>query len=200
MDATNVERNLYLTMQLMELGMPMVLALNMMDEVEGNGGTIHVNEMEKLLGIPVIPISASKNEGTAELVDHALHVARFQEPPVRQDFCAPDEHDGAVHRCLHSIMALIEDHAERAGIPPRFAASKLAEGDQLVLDAARPRPEREGRARAHHLPDGGRTRPRPRGGHRRHAVQLHRPRVRANGGEADRESRARAQHAPSTSC
>ena len=133
-DATNVERNLYLTMQLMELGMPMVLALNMMDEVEGNGGTIHVNEMEKLLGIPVIPISASKNEGIGELVDHALHVARFQEPPVRQDFCAPDEHDGAVHRCLHSIMALIEDHAERAGIPPRFAASKLAEGDQLVLD------------------------------------------------------------------
>ena len=93
-----------------------------------------LDEMEKLLGIPVIPISASKNEGTAELVDHALHVARFQEPPVRQDFCAPDEHDGAVHRCLHSIMALIEDHAERAGIPPRFAASKLAEGDQLVLD------------------------------------------------------------------
>ena len=133
-DATNVERNLYLTMQLMELGMPMVLALNMMDEVEGNGGTIDVNEMEKLLGIPVVPISASKNEGIGELVDHALHVARFQEPPVRQDFCAPDEHDGAVHRCLHSIMALIEDHAERAGIPPRFAASKLAEGDRLVLE------------------------------------------------------------------
>ena len=121
-DATNVERNLYLTMQLMELGMPMVLALNMMDEVEGNGGTIDVNEMEKLLGIPVVPISASKNEGIGELVDHALH------------FCAPDEHDGAVHRCLHGIMALIEDHAERAGIPPRFAASKLAEGDRLVLE------------------------------------------------------------------
>ena len=133
-DATNVERNLYLTMQLMELGMPMVLALNMMDEVEGNGGTIDVNEMEKLLGIPVVPISAVKNEGIAELVDHALHVARFQEPPVRQDFCAPDEHDGAVHRCLHSIMALIEDHAERAGIPARFAASKLAEGDALVSE------------------------------------------------------------------
>ena len=133
-DATNVERNLYLTMQLMELGYPMVLALNMMDEVEGNGGTIHVNEMEKLLGIPVVPISASKNEGIGELVDHALHVARFQEPPVRQDFCAPDEHGGAVHRCLHSIVALIEDHAERAGIPPRFAASKLAEGDELVLE------------------------------------------------------------------
>lgn len=133
-DATNVERNLYLTMQLMELGMPMVLALNMMDEVEGNGGTVHVNEMERLLGIPVIPISASKNEGIAELVDHALHVARFQEPPVHQDFCAPGTHGGAVHRCLHSIMALIEDHAERAGIPLRFAASKLAEGDQLVLE------------------------------------------------------------------
>ena len=100
----------------------------------GNGGTIDVNEMEKLLGIPVVPISASKNEGIGELVDHALHVARFQEPPVRQDFCAPDEHDGAVHRCLHGIMALIEDHAERAGIPPRFAASKLAEGDRLVLE------------------------------------------------------------------
>lgn len=133
-DATNVERNLYLTMQLLELGVPMVLALNMMDEVEGNGGTIRVNEMEELLGIPVIPISASKNEGIAELVDHALHVARFQEPPVRQDFCAADEHGGAVHRCLHGIMALVGDHAERAGIPVRFAASKLAEGDELVLE------------------------------------------------------------------
>ena len=133
-DATNVERNLYLTMQLLELGVPMVLALNMMDEVEGNGGTIRVNEMEKLLGIPVVPITASKNEGTAELVDHALHVARFQEPPIRQDFCAADAHGGAVHRCLHGIMALVGDHAERAGIPVRFAASKLAEGDPLVLE------------------------------------------------------------------
>ncbi len=133
-DATNIERNLYLTMQLLELGVPMVLALNMMDEVEGNGGTIRVNEMEKLLGIPVIPISATKNEGIAELVDHALHVARFQEPPLSQDFCASDAHGGAVHRCLHGIMALVGDHAERAGIPVRFAASKLAEGDALVLE------------------------------------------------------------------
>ena len=134
-DATNIERNLYLTMQLMELGIPMVLALNMMDEVTGNGGSIRVNEMEELLGIPVVPLVAARNEGTAELIDHAVHVAKFQESPVRQDFCDPDDHGGAVHRCLHSIMHLIEDHAERAGIPLRFAASKLAEGDQLVLDA-----------------------------------------------------------------
>ena len=133
-DATNVERNLYLTMQLLELGVPMVVALNMMDEVEGNGGTIRVNEMEKLLGVPVVPISASKNEGIGELVDHALHVARYQEPPVCQDFCAADAHGGAVHRCLHGIMALVGDHAERAGIPVRFAASTLAEGDALVLE------------------------------------------------------------------
>ena len=133
-DATNVERNLYLTMQLLELGVPMVVALNMMDEVEGNGGTIRVNEMEQLLGVPVVPISASKNEGIGELVDHALHVARYQEPPVCQDFCAADAHGGAVHRCLHGIMALVGDHAERAGIPVRFAASKLAEGDALVLE------------------------------------------------------------------
>ena len=122
-------------MQLMELGIPMVLALNMMDEVTGNGGSIRVNEMEELLGIPVVPLVAARNEGTAELIDHAVHVARFQESPVRQDFCDPDDHGGAVHRCLHGIMHLIEDHAERAGIPLRFAASKLAEGDQLVLDA-----------------------------------------------------------------
>ena len=134
-DATNIERNLYLTMQLMELGIPMVLALNMMDEVTGNGGSIHVNEMEELLGIPVVPLVAARNEGTAELIDHALHVARFQESPVRQDFCDPEDHGGAVHRCLHSIMHLIEDHAERAGIPRRFAASKLAEGDRQVLEA-----------------------------------------------------------------
>ena len=133
-DATNVERNLYLTMQLLELGVPMVVALNMMEEVEGNGGTIRVNEMEQLLGVPVVPISASKNEGIGELVDHALHVARYQEPPVCQDFCAADAHGGAVHRCLHGIMALVGDHAERAGIPVRFAASKLAEGDALVLE------------------------------------------------------------------
>ena len=134
-DATNIERNLYLTMQLMELGIPMVLALNMMDEVTGNGGAIHVNEMEELLGIPVVPLVAARNEGTAELIDHALHVAKFQESPVRQDFCDPEDHGGAVHRCLHSIMHLIEDHAERAGIPRRFAASKLAEGDRQVLEA-----------------------------------------------------------------
>ena len=133
-DATNIERNLYLTMQLMELGIPMVLALNMMDEVTGNGGSIRVNEMEELLGIPVVPIAAVRNQGTAELIDHAIHVAKFQESPVRQDFCDAADHGGAVHRCLHSIMHLIEDHAQRAGIPLRFAASKLAEGDPLVLE------------------------------------------------------------------
>ena len=133
-DATNIERNLYLTMQLMELGLPMVLALNMMDEVEGNGGTILVNEMEKLLGIPVVPISAVRGQGIDELVSHAIHVARFQEPPVRQDFCLADDAGGAVHRCLHGIMALVGDHAESAEIPVRFAAAKLAEGDALVLD------------------------------------------------------------------
>ena len=134
-DANNIERNLYLTMQLMELGVPMVLALNMMDEVRNNGGTIRVNEMEQILGLPVVPISASKNEGVNELVDHAIHVAKYQEAPVRQDFCDKDDHDGAVHRCLHSIMHLIEDHAQRAEIPVRFAASKLVEGDKIVLDA-----------------------------------------------------------------
>ena len=133
-DATNIERNLYLTMQLMELDIPMVLALNMMDEVRENGGTIRVNEMEEALGIPVIPISAAKNEGISELIDHAIHVAQYQEKPGRADFCDPQDHNGAVHRCLHGIMHLIEDHAEKAGIPPRFAASKLAEGDRLVLE------------------------------------------------------------------
>ena len=134
-DANNIERNLYLTMQLMELGRPMVLALNMMDEVRNNGGSILVNEMEKILGLPVVPISASKHEGISELVDHAIHIAKYQEPPVRQDFCDKDDHGGAVHRCLHSIMHLIEDHAQRADIPLRFAASKLVEGDNLVLKA-----------------------------------------------------------------
>ncbi|WP_241158098.1 ferrous iron transport protein B [Adlercreutzia sp. ZJ138] len=133
-DATNIERNLYLTMQLLELDTPMVLALNMMDEVRANGGSVLVNELENQLGIPVVPISAAKSEGTEELVAHALHVARYQERPERQDFCEVGEHGGAVHRCLHSIMHLIEDHAERAGIPVRFAASKLAEGDTLVAD------------------------------------------------------------------
>ena len=133
-DATNIERNLYLTMQLMELNIPMVLALNMMDEVRENGGSIRVNEMEEILGIPVIPISAAKNEGIGELIDHAVHVAKYQERPGRLDFCGADDNDGAVHRCLHGIMHLIEDHAKEAGIPVRFAASKLAEGDRLVLN------------------------------------------------------------------
>ncbi len=136
-DATNIERNLYLTMQLMELDVPMVLALNMMDEVRGNGGHIHINDMEALLGIPVIPISAAKNEGVDELVRHAVHVAKYQERPGRTDFCDKEDHGGAVHRCLHGIMHLIEDHARNAGIPLRFAASKLVEGDPLVLEALR---------------------------------------------------------------
>ncbi|MBR3521849.1 MAG: ferrous iron transport protein B [Prevotella sp.] len=131
-DSTNMERNLYLTMQLMELNVPMVLALNMMDELTGNGGTVKVNEMEQLLGMPVVPISASRNEGVEELIEHALHVAKYQETPVRQDFCLPDENGGAVHRCLHAIMHFIEDHAQRANIPLRFAATKLVEGDRLV--------------------------------------------------------------------
>ena len=134
-DASNIERNLYLTMQLMELDIPMVLALNMMDEVRGNGGAIRINEMEELLGIPVIPISAAKNEGIDELVDHALHVAKYQECPRRIDFCGADQKGGAVHRCLHAIMHLIEDHAESAGIPVRFAAGKLAEGDESILES-----------------------------------------------------------------
>ena len=134
-DAGNIERNLYLTMQLMELNVPMVLALNMMDEVRGNGGSIRINEMEEILGLPVVPISAAKNEGIDELISHAVHVARYQERPVRQDFCDKDDHGGAVHRCLHGIMHLIEDHAERAGIPVRFAASRLVEGDKAVEQA-----------------------------------------------------------------
>lgn len=133
-DATNIERNLYLTMQLMELNIPMVLALNMMDEVRENGGSILVNEMESMLGIPVIPISAAKNEGIQELVDHAIHVAKYQERPTRQDFCDVSDHGGAVHRCLHAIMHLIEDHAKSANIPKRFAACKLAQGDQIILE------------------------------------------------------------------
>ncbi len=134
-DATNIERNLYLTMQLMELNVPMVLALNMMDEVENNGGTIRINEMEQLLGIPVIPISAMKNEGVDELIRHAIHVAHYQERPARQDFCDVNDHGGAVHRCLHSIMHFIEDHAQHSGLPLRFAASKLIEGDRLVIQS-----------------------------------------------------------------
>ncbi len=134
-DANNIERNLYLTLQLIELGIPMVLCLNMMDEVEAKGGSIDVNAMERLLGIPVIPISARENQGVDEAVQHALHVARYHEVPLRQDFCSPEEHGGAVHRALHAIMHLIEDHASRAGLPKRFAAGKLIEGDEMVEKA-----------------------------------------------------------------
>ncbi len=134
-DASNIERNLYLTMQLLELDVPMVLALNMMDEVRENGGSILVNEMESMFGIPVIPISAAKNEGIGELVRHAVHVAKYQECPGKVDFCSADKNGGAVHRCLHGIMHLIEDHAKKADIPVRFAASKVAEGDTVMLEA-----------------------------------------------------------------
>ncbi len=134
-DATNIERNLYLTMQLMELECPMVLALNMMDEVYGNGGSIRANELEEALGLPVVAISAAKNEGIEELVEHAIHVARYQEKPARQDFCDKDDYGGAVHRCLHAIMHMIEDHARRADLPVRFAASRLIDGDTAVENA-----------------------------------------------------------------
>ncbi len=133
-DATNMERNLYLTMQLLEMNVPMVVALNMMDEMRGNGGTVDVNAMEAMLGVPVVPISAAKNEGVDELVRHALHVARYQEAPLRQDFCGASDHGGAVHRALHAVGHLIEDHAEEKGLPRRFAAGKLIEGDQLVAE------------------------------------------------------------------
>lgn len=136
LDATNIERNLYLTLQLMELNIPMVLALNMMDEVRENGGTIYINRLEEALGVPVIPISASKNEGIDELIEHALHVARYNEKPGRYDFCSSSGEDGgAMHRCLHALIHLIEDHAESAGIPARFAATKLVEGDETILSA-----------------------------------------------------------------
>lgn len=133
-DATNIERNLYLTMQLLEMNIPMVVALNMMDEIEGNGGYIDVNAMEQQLGVPVVPIAAAKNQGIEELIRHAVHVAYYQERPLRQDFCDENDHKGAVHRCLHAIIHLIEDHAKAACIPVRFAASKLAEGDSLVCE------------------------------------------------------------------
>ena len=133
-DATNIERNLYLTMQLLEMDIPMVVALNMMDEVLGNQGSIDVNMMEALLGVPVIPISAAKNEGVDELVNHALHIAKYQEHPLRQDFCDKNDHDGAVHRCIHAVMHLIEDHAALADIPFRFAATKAIEGDPLIME------------------------------------------------------------------
>ena len=132
-DATNVERNLYLSMQLLEMGIPMVIALNMMDELVGNRGSIDVNTMEAMLGVPVIPISAAKNEGVDELIRHAVHVAKQQEPPLKQDFCDKDDHGGAVHRCIHAVIHLIEDHAALAGLPVRFAATKAIEGDALIL-------------------------------------------------------------------
>ena len=134
LDATNIERNLYLTMQLLEMDIPMVVALNMMDEVVGNQGSINVNEMESLLGVPVVPISAAKNEGVDEVVKHALHIAKYQEKPLRQDFCDKEDHNGAVHRCIHAVIHLIEDHAEKAQIPVRFAATKAIEGDPLILE------------------------------------------------------------------
>ncbi len=132
-DATNIERNLYLTMQLLEMGVPMVVALNMMDEVSGNGGAVDVNAMEEMLGVPVVPISAAKNEGVDELIRHAVHIAKYQEKPLRQDFCGP-EHGGAVHRCIHAVIHLIDDHAKAADLPVRFAASKVIEGDQRIID------------------------------------------------------------------
>ena len=132
-DATNIERNLYLTMQILEMGLPTVVALNMMDEVVGNGGSVDVNQMEAMLGVPVVPISAAKNQGVGELIRHAVHIARYQEKPMRQDFCGADDHGGAVHRCLHAVIHLIEDHAKRVGLPVRFAAGKLIEGDELIL-------------------------------------------------------------------
>ena len=133
-DATNIERNLYLTMQLLEMDIPMVVALNMMDEVTGNHGSIDVNTIEGMLGVPVIPISAAKNEGVDELVKHALHIAKYQEHPLRQDFCDKQDHGGAVHRCIHAVEHLIEDHAESADIPVRFAATKAIEGDHLIIE------------------------------------------------------------------
>ncbi len=133
-DATNIERNLYLTMQLLEMNVPMVVALNMMDEVTANGGSVDINAMESMLGVPVVAISASKNQGVDELIDHAVHIARYQERPLRQDFCDESQNGGAVHRCLHGISHLIEDHARAAGLPLRFAASKLVEGDPLIAE------------------------------------------------------------------
>ena len=132
-DATNIERNLYLTMQLLEMDIPMVIALNMMDEVTGNAGSIDINKMENLIGVPVVPISAAKNQGVDELVRHALHIAKYQERPGRQDFCGENEFGGAVHRFIHAVCHIIEDHAQNAGIPIRFAATKLIEGDEFIL-------------------------------------------------------------------
>ena len=133
-DATNIERNLYLTMQLLEMGVPTVVALNMMDEMSGNGGSVDINGMEADLGVPVVPISAAKNQGVDELVKHAVHIAYYQEKPLRQDFCDASDHGGAVHRCIHAVEHLIEDHAEAVGLPRRFAATKLIEGDGRILE------------------------------------------------------------------
>ena len=136
-DATNIERNMYLTMQLLEMNIPMVVALNMMDEVRANGGTIDINKMELALGVPVVPITAAKDQGIDELVEHAIHVAKYCEPPLRQDFCDENDNGGAVHRCIHAVIHLINDHAIEAGIPLRFAASKVIEGDSIVTDRLR---------------------------------------------------------------
>lgn len=133
-DATNIERNLYLTMQLLEMDIPMVVALNMMDEVAGNGGAIDVNGMEAMLGVPVVPISAAKNQGVDELVQHAIHIARYQEKPIPQDFCSKDDHGGAIHRAIHAVEHIIEDHTERQGLPLRFSTTKVIEGDPLILE------------------------------------------------------------------
>lgn len=134
-DATNIERNLYLTMQILEMGIPMVIALNMMDELIGNNGAIDINGMESMLKCPIVPISAAKNEGVDELISHAIHVAKYQEPPIEQDFCCKDDHEGAVHRAIHTVVSIIEDHAERADLPVRFAANKVIEGDHLIIES-----------------------------------------------------------------
>ena len=133
-DATNIERNLYLTMQLLEMNVPMVVALNMMDEITNNNGAIDINGMEAMLGVPVVPISAAKNEGVRELIEHAVHIARYQEHPQKQDFCSKDDHGGAIHRAIHAVESIIEDHTERAGLPLRFSATKVIEGDSLILE------------------------------------------------------------------
>ncbi len=133
-DATNIERNLYLTMQLLEMGIPMVVALNMMDEMTANSGSVDINTLEKLLGVPVVPISAAKNQGVDELIEHALHIAHYQEKPLRQDFCSADDRGGAIHRCLHAVIHLIETKAKAAGLPVRFAAGKVVEGDKLIIE------------------------------------------------------------------
>ena len=133
-DVTSIERSLYLTMQLLEMNIPLVVALNMMDEMSGNGGSVDTNAMEEMLGVPVVPISAAKNQGVDELISHAVHIARYQEKPLRQDFCDSSDHGGAVHRAIHSVVHMIEDHAERSGLPVRFAATKLLEGDEYIRD------------------------------------------------------------------